>query len=169
MTKARSDECNGYVEQLQMLVDTLNLNDVVKFKFDATAAELKTELNQATIGLQALPSDGSDIGEYSPSFSPSRIRFLSLSVDVVEMMAAGLIVLAHTSTGATESVILDGQTGFLASDLDSCSTKMDEILDMKASERRHLRQRARDSVSGFSLSNFDKSFVEQFDLVLFHK
>ncbi len=47
------------------------------------------------------------------------------------MMAAGAIVLAHQSGGPKMDIIDEGQTGFLASDIDSYATIMRQILEMK--------------------------------------
>ena len=47
------------------------------------------------------------------------------------MMAAGAIVLAHKSGGPKMDIVEEGQTGFLASDIDSYATTMRQILEMK--------------------------------------
>ena len=53
-------------------------------------------------------------------------------------MAAGSIVLAHKSGGPKMDIVNDGETGFLASDIDSYATMMRHIFDMKADERQKI-------------------------------
>jgi alpha-1,2-mannosyltransferase len=85
------------------------------------------------------------------------------------MMAAGSIVLAHNSGGPKMDIIKERQTGFLASDIDSYATRMEEILEMQSDERRQIRKRARDSVDRFSTLNFQRLFIEPLDKILFMK
>jgi len=84
----------------------------------------------------------------------------------VEMMAAGAIVLAHKSGGPKLDIIDEGQTGFLASDIDSYATTMRQILEMKSDERRQIRERARESVDRFSVKNFEEQFMEPLEKIL---
>jgi alpha-1,2-mannosyltransferase len=97
------------------------------------------------------------------------IYFSLIFSGIVEMMAAGLIVVAHKSGGSQMDIIDENQTGFLACDIDSYATKMEEILEMQPDERRQFQKRARDSVDRFSESNFERLFMEPFDKILFVK
>jgi alpha-1,2-mannosyltransferase len=83
------------------------------------------------------------------------------------MMAAGLIVLAHKSGGPKMDIIEEGQTGFLACDIDSYATMMEQIIELTVDERRQIQARARDSVDRFSRLNFERLFLESFDQMLF--
>ena len=76
------------------------------------------------------------------------------------MMAAGAIVLAHKSGGPKMDIIDEGQTGFLASDIDLYATTMRHILEMKSDARQQIRERARESVDRFSMMNFETKFME---------
>jgi alpha-1,2-mannosyltransferase len=82
------------------------------------------------------------------------------------MMAAGAIVLAHQSGGPKMDIIDEGQTGFLASDIDSYATIMRQILEMKSDKRREIRERARESIDRFSTKNFEEQFMEPLEKVL---
>jgi alpha-1,2-mannosyltransferase len=82
------------------------------------------------------------------------------------MMAAGAIVLAHQSGGPKMDIIDEGETGFLASDIDSYATKMRQILEMKSDERREIREHARESVDRFSTKNFEEKFMEPLNTML---
>jgi len=85
------------------------------------------------------------------------------------MMAAGMIVVAHKSGGAQMDIIDEGQTGFLASDIDSYATIMQQILEMTADERHKIQEQARNSVNRFDKLNFERLFIELFDKILFIK
>lgn len=78
-------------------------------------------------------------------------------------MAANVIVVAHESGGPQIDLIKMGQTGFLASDIDSYSTVMNEILTMDFEKQNEIRQRARANLDRFETSNFERIFLEQFD------
>ncbi|CAF0826015.1 unnamed protein product [Rotaria sp. Silwood1] len=139
-----------YLEQLQLLVDKLNISNEVIFKVDIDSQELKTQLNQAIIGLHTMQNDHFGLG-------------------IVEMMAAGAIVVAHKSGGLQMDIIDEGKTGFFASDIDSYVTMMEMILEMKSDERRQIQEKARNSVDRFSILNFEKLFMEPFEKILFVK
>lgn len=82
------------------------------------------------------------------------------------MMAAGAIVLAHKSGGPKMDIIDEGETGFLASDIDSYATMMRHILEMKSDERRQIRERARESVDRFSTAKFEERFMDPLERIL---
>ena len=82
------------------------------------------------------------------------------------MMAAGSIVLAHKSGGPKMDIVNDGETGFLASDIDSYATLMRQIYEMTSEERQKIRQHARESVDRFSIKNFETHFMEPLNKVL---
>ena len=81
-------------------------------------------------------------------------------------MAAGAIVLAHKSGGPKMDIVDEGQTGFLAADIDSYATAMRHVLEMKSEERQQMRERARESVDRFSVSNFETKFMEPLEKML---
>ena len=94
---------------------------------------------------------------------------LFIVLDIVEMMAAGLLVIAYKSDGSQMEIIDEDQTGFLACDIDSYATKMHEILEMNSDKRRAIQDRARDSVDRFSKINFERLFLESSEKILFVK
>ncbi|CAF1427297.1 unnamed protein product [Rotaria sordida] len=146
----RHNEDRKYLEQLQLLVDNLNINNEVIFKIDIDFQELKIQLNQAIIGLHTMQNEHFGLG-------------------IVEMMAAGAIVVAHKSGGPQMDIIDEGKTGFFASDIDSYVTMMETILEMKCNERRQIQEQARSSVDRFSILNFERLFIEPFEKILFIK
>ena len=85
------------------------------------------------------------------------------------MMAAGAIVIAHKSSGSKVDIIDEGKTGFFASDVDSYTTMMEQILDMTDDERCEVQERARRSVERFTSLNFERLFMEPFHQILLLK
>lgn len=90
-------------------------------------------------------------------------------IGIVEMMAAGLIILAHKSGGPKMDIIKEGETGFLACDIDSYVIMIEQILQMTDDEQNQIREHARDSIQRFNRLNFERLFFESFDKILFVK
>lgn len=84
-------------------------------------------------------------------------------------MAAGLIILAHRSGGVKADIIIDGQTGFLADDLDSYATTMEQIFTMTDNERNEMQKLARDSLNRFDRLNFERLFFQSIDQIFSSK
>ena len=143
----RHEEDQRRVDQLRALVDNLNITEEVEFKLNINFTELKDHLNKAMIGLHTMWNEHFGIG-------------------IVEMMAAGAIVLAHKSGGPKLDIVEEGLTGYLASDIDSYATTMRQILEMKPDARRQIRERARESVDRFSVKNFEEHFMKPFEKFL---
>ena len=85
------------------------------------------------------------------------------------MMAAGLIIVAHRSGGPQADIIIDGQTGFLADDLDSYITTMEQILTMTDSQRNDMQKFARASLYRFDRLNFEELFFQSIDQIFSSK
>jgi len=58
----RDNQDREYVKQLQKLRDNLNMNKEVEFKLNISFKELKTQLNQALIGLHTMKNEQFGIG-----------------------------------------------------------------------------------------------------------
>lgn len=78
-------------------------------------------------------------------------------ISIVELMAAGIIVVAHASGGPLMDIIKDGKTGFLASTVDDYSRCLLKIMNLSDEESMKLRLEARNDVLKFS----DEKFTEQ--------
>jgi alpha-1,2-mannosyltransferase len=85
------------------------------------------------------------------------------------MMAAGLIVLGHKSGGTKMDIITENQTGFLANDIDSYATMLEQIFSMTVDARHEIQQQSRDSIDRFNRLNFEQLFLKSFDQILFVK
>jgi alpha-1,2-mannosyltransferase len=138
----------------------------VEFKLNINFTELKNHLNKAMIGLHTMWNEHFGIGMKNDSVLMINRNSFFLFLGIVEMMAAGAIVLAHKSGGPKMDIVDEGETGFLASDIDSYATTMRQILEMKSDERKQIRERARESVDRFSIKNFEEKFMEPLEKFL---
>ena len=85
------------------------------------------------------------------------------------MMAAGLIVIAHRSGSPKMDLIMHDQTGFLADDLDSYMTTIEQILTMTDNKRNEMQIAARDSINRFDRMHFERVFLQYFQEILSSK
>lgn len=161
----RHDDDQQRVDELQTLVENLNLTQEVEFQLNINFAQLKGYLNKATIGLHTMWNEHFGIGSYRTKNKSAKFLNSNFS-GIVEMMAAGAVVLAHKSGGPKMDIIDEGETGFLASDIDSYATAMRQILEMKSTERQQIREHARESVDRFSAKKFEEQFMEPLEKVL---
>lgn len=84
-------------------------------------------------------------------------------IGVVEMMAAGLITIAHNSGGPKSDIVvtIDNQrTGLLADTAEEYAHAMAESFSMNAKDTVQLRSSAQASASRFSDEVFSASFKE---------
>lgn len=141
----RNEEDEGRVKELELECRKLNIESRVDFVVNAPYETLRDYLNRATVGIHTMWNEHFGIG-------------------VVEMMAAGLITIAHNSGGPASDIIdLQKPTGYLA-------TSKEEYADAMYSALRHgpespannrLRQNAQNSVEKkFSNKVFETSFQE---------
>ncbi|CAF0848102.1 unnamed protein product [Adineta ricciae] len=147
---SKRDEEKAYLEQLQLLVEDLNIQDKVVFKVNISFNETKAELAQAMVGLHTRKDQAFDI-------------------NLVRMMAAGLIVLGHQSGGTQMDIIDDEQTGFLACDVDSYVTNMEKLMEMTNDERCDIHNHVRERIDRFNRLNFERFFTELFDKIFYVK
>mmetsp|Transcript_13411 Transcript_13411/g.15390 ORF Transcript_13411/g.15390 Transcript_13411/m.15390 type:complete len:342 (+) Transcript_13411:548-1573(+) len=139
----RGEDDKRRVKELSFLVKSMELNDSVQFVLNQPYSVLKDWCNQAAVGLHTMWNE-------------------HFGIAVVEMMAAGLLVIAHNSGGPKEDIIvtLPGteRTGFLALTKDEFADSMNAALSMSKEEATRTRQRAIDSVNRFSDDTFGLSF-----------
>lgn len=80
-------------------------------------------------------------------------------IGIVEMMAAGLITIAHNSGGPKSDIVAPG-TGFLATTANEYAQYIYEALTMDEESQEELRSRARLQASKFSDQVFKVSFLQ---------
>ena len=114
---------------------------------NATFEELRDCLSTAMIGLHTMWNEHFGIG-------------------VVELMAAGVVPVAHDSGGPRADIVVPFEgatTGFRATTAEEYADRMHDILSMTADEFAGVQRRARASVRHrFSDQAFDREFLEVF-------
>lgn len=157
----RYERDRSYLDRLQTLVDDLELQDCVEFKWNVSLKETQRYFTKASIGLHTRPYDTLPIGEWQTLLISNLI--VVFASGLVEMMATNVIVIAHNTGAPKANLIQSGQNGFLGSDLDSYATQIHEILQMDANEQNRVRERAHQTVETLTTSMFEEMFLKQFD------
>ncbi|XP_018324805.1 GDP-Man:Man(3)GlcNAc(2)-PP-Dol alpha-1,2-mannosyltransferase [Agrilus planipennis] len=131
------------VKDLKDLSKHLSLENNVEFKVNITYDELLSEFEKAYIGIHTMLDEHFGIG-------------------VVELMAAGLITIAHKSGGPLLDIIESSEgsrLGFLAITADEYAHTIRRILYLSEDEVNSIRERARASVDRFSTPKFKEEFL----------
>ena len=132
------------VKELKDLATQLNILDNVEFKTNISFDALREELSTATIGLHTMWNEHFGIG-------------------VVEMMAAGALVVADNSGGPKLDILRDwegSKVGFLANDVKEYVHAITTILKMQKDERVAIATAAREAANErFSVKVFENSFL----------
>ena len=86
-------------------------------------------------------------------------------IAVVELMAAGLITIAHDSGGPKMDIIQPGMTGYLANTAEEYTNQLNYVFNnLETFEK--LKQKARDSVMQYSDEKFEENFHLAFSTLL---
>lgn len=152
----RGEDDEKRVDELRKLSRVLNIQDNVEFVLNQPYSVLKDFFRRASIGIHTMWNEHFGIG-------------------VVEMMAAGLVTVAHNSGGPKSDIILRPwnyetlsaddtcqPTGCLASTVDEYATAMYEIFKRKPDEIMCVRECGRSSTERFS----DEEFVYSLKKIL---
>ncbi|OQR94547.1 GDP-Man:Man(3)GlcNAc(2)-PP-Dol alpha-1,2-mannosyltransferase [Achlya hypogyna] len=110
----RGAEDEARVAALRAECAKLGITSRVEFVVNAPYAQLKSYLATSLIGLHTMRNEHFGIG-------------------VVEMMAAGMVVIAHNSGGPAEDIVKPG-TGFLATSAQEYADRMFQVLTSKENE-----------------------------------
>jgi len=127
----------------------LDLFEHVELVVNAPFSTLQEWLAKASVGLHTMWNE-------------------HFGISVVEMMAAGLIVVAHNTAGPALDIVTrfqNGQTGFLASTPEEYALALGEALE-EGAKSNEMRHRARASVSRFSDEAFSARAVEEMKALL---
>ena len=87
-------------------------------------------------------------------------------ISIVELMAGGLIVVAHASGGPLMDIIKNGETGYLATTRDDYVNCLKTILLMSDEKLMDIRVEARKSVDRFSDETFARNLLPHLKLFL---
>jgi alpha-1,2-mannosyltransferase len=137
----RNESDRARVDELRQLVEELGLQDHVSFNINPPYRELQASMVRASIGIHTMRQEHFGIG-------------------IVEMMASGLLTIAHDSGGPKSDIVLKvgrGGTGFLATTMEQYAEAMHKALTLDEKEARVMRQKSRRSATRFSDEAFDKT------------
>ena len=139
--RGKSDE--ERVKHLKALAEKLNVLLYIEFVINQPFPVLKSWLGRSSIGIHTMWNEHFGIG-------------------VVEMMAAGLITIAHNTGGPKLDIVVPfegNRTGYLAYTEQEYSNTMYTILFSNTKEENEkIRENARKSSKSFSDETFDISF-----------
>lgn len=147
----RHDDDRSRVQQLRQLAKQLKVSDRVEFKLNISFAELKEELAQASVGLHTMWNE-------------------HFGIAVVELMAAGAVVVADNSGGPQMDIVKEWRghpVGFLAGTEDEYMEAILRVMGMREEERKAMAQAAKEAVhERFSVETFESSFLRATECLL---
>jgi len=135
------------VKDLKDLTKHLSVEDNVEFFPNLPFPDLLKEFSKSTIGIHTMWNEHFGIG-------------------IVEMMAAGLLTIAHRSGGPLMDIIVEdtgARNGFLAITPQEYAAHIAYILNMSEEAREGVRSRAAASTNMFSTSQFERGWVRATD------
>ena len=144
---SRNNEDDCRIKELQDLCKHLSVVEKVDFKVNIPFSDLKREMAESLIGLHTMWNE-------------------HFGIAVVEMMAAGLLTIAHRSGGPLMDIVneLDedvlSKSGFLACKDTEYAKYMKEIIYMSSDERERIMSNARLSVQRFSEKEFNTNWIK---------
>lgn len=142
MGSCRNEQDEDRVKQLKQLAQQLHVQDRVQFVCNASYATLQQYMKeQATVGLHTMWNEHFGIG-------------------VVEMMAAGLITIAHNSGGPASDIITHNVNGYLATTEQQYADAIHTALQHgpNSPTNQSIQKQAFSSVQRFSDAKFITSF-----------
>jgi alpha-1,2-mannosyltransferase len=143
----RGAEDEKLVKDLKDLCKYLSVEDNVEFCVNLGYPELLAALGDGLVGIHTMWNEHFGIG-------------------IVEMMAAGLLTVAHRSGGPLMDIMIEeagARNGFLAATPQEYAAHLAYILSMTEEGREGIRERARSSVNMFSSQQFDSGWIRATD------
>ena len=132
------------VQQLRRLAEVLEIDKQVKFHIKIPFHELLQLLGACDVGMHTMENE-------------------HFGISLVEMMAAGCVLLGHNSGGPRCDIIREfggEKTGYLAADELDFGEKLREIYSLSEEERTRIRTNARNYVlDKFSIDTFEREFL----------
>jgi len=144
---ARNQQDWTLVQDLKDLTKYLSVEDNVEFRVNLPFPALLEEFARATVGIHTMNQEHFGIG-------------------IVEMMAAGLLTVAHRSGGPLMDIVVEEQgarNGFLAITAQEYAAHIAYILALGEEGRELVRVRARASTQLFSTSAFESGWIRASD------
>ncbi|KAI0066790.1 mannosyltransferase [Artomyces pyxidatus] len=140
---SRNKDDTDRVSALTSLAESLSIREYVQIAVNLPYPDMLAYLSRASVGLSTMVDE-------------------HFGINIVEMMAAGVVPVAHASGGPLNDIIVpvDGQpTGFHATDAEGFADAIHETLTLTPTAEIALRQRARDwAISRFSEREFERGW-----------
>jgi len=132
------------VEDLKSFAKAKSVEDLVDFRINVPFDQLKDELGSSLIGIHTMWNE-------------------HFGIALVELMAAGAILVAHNSGGPKLDIVEHGRTGFLSTSAQEFAEQLLHVLDMfdhdpKSSELEKIRSEALESIKRFEQDRFVHAF-----------
>lgn len=143
----RNDADRARVDALRALAAELGIASRVQFVLNASLSVLHEHLAAAAVGIHTMWNEHFGIG-------------------VVELMAAGVVVVAHNSGGPKADIVRHGETGFLAESESEYARCLATALTLSKERRGEIQRAARSSVERFSDAAFGKQFNQSMREIL---
>ena len=142
----RNFEDNEILNNLINISSQLGVKDYVKFLPNGTIEEILEEFSKAKIAIHTMVSE-------------------HFGITLIEMMAAGLILVSHNSAGAKDDILIpseDGnKPGFLVENEDQYVTQIEEILLRYEKIKDEFIPASRKRAEKFSDEAFKEKFLSQ--------
>ena len=149
----RNTDDEKRVQDLQDLCKHLSVEDNVEFRINIPFQELCEVMREASIGLHTMWNE-------------------HFGIAVVEMLAAGLLTIAHRSGGPLMDIIVEDanvRNGFLAVHEKEYAANISYILgSLSRDGRQSIRHRARASVDQFSDRDFESGWIRATESLMNH-
>ncbi|KIY69521.1 glycosyltransferase family 4 protein [Cylindrobasidium torrendii FP15055 ss-10] len=140
---ARNDDDLQRVDTLRLLARNLGVEDHVEFVVNASYAEVLEWLAKSSVGLSTMVDE-------------------HFGINVVELMAAGVIPVSHASGGPLHDIIVSFEgkpTGYHARTPEEFADAIHIALTLPEDEAQEMRQRARTwAVQAFSEDEFERTW-----------
>lgn len=144
---ARHEVDQALIQELKRKIHNLGLDDVVSIKNDIGIDDIKHIFAKAKFGIHTMINEHFGIG-------------------IVEMLSAGVVVLAHNSAGPRNDIIQrSGQCGYLCDNntefVDVLERLIKENTEHSHNELKNISETARKKcIMQFSTPSFEKKFLE---------
>jgi len=135
------------LQDLKDLTKHFSVEDNVEFLPNLPFTDLLSEFGKATIGIHTMWNEHFGIG-------------------IVEMMAAGLMTIAHRSGGPLMDIVVEdpgSRNGFLAITAQEYAAHIAFIINMTEEARAGVRRRATASCQMFNCDQFDRGWIRATD------
>ena len=142
----RNEDDQKLFDNLQNYINNLNLTNSVKLIKNAPTSKVQDEFKKAKIGIHTMRDE-------------------HFGISIIEMMAAGLIVITHNSAGAKFDIIGPSKkpVGFLAENEEEFINQIIEILNNYNSIANSIKNNALKQANNFSDSSFAENFLKEID------